>query len=116
VNWALASGQLIPITQNATLYNLIGTTYGGNGVSTFALPNIQGRMPMHMGAATGLTLRTLGQMGGAESATFPTVQVPSAPQAPIEAIASTSPAIGSISPFLVVNFIISLFGVFPTQT
>ncbi len=115
VNWALASGQVMAISQNETLFNLIGTIYGGDGMSTFALPNIQSRMPMHMGTATGLSSRVQGQSGGAESTTFLTAQIPSAPQTPISALAPTGP-LASVSPFVVVNFIISLFGIYPSQT
>ncbi len=116
VSWAFASGQLVAISQNSALYNLIGTTYGGDGVNTFALPNIQGRMPMHMGSATGLSPRLQGQLGGAENATFVAAQISSAPPAPISALAPTGPALASVSPFVVVNFIISLFGIFPSQS
>ena len=115
-SWALADGQLMPINQNAALFNLIGTTYGGDGASTFALPNVQSRMPMHMGQGTGLSLRTQGQLGGAESTSFGAAQIPSAPQAPISALASAGPSLASVSPFVVLNFIISLFGVFPSQS
>jgi microcystin-dependent protein len=115
VGWAFANGALMAISQNDVLYNLIGTTYGGDGVNTFALPDIQGRMPMHMGAATGLSLRLLGQVGGAENTGFVSVQIPSAPQAPISALAPTSVVLGSVSPFVVLNFIVSLFGIYPSQ-
>jgi microcystin-dependent protein len=115
VNWAFANGAIVSISQNEVLFNLIGTTYGGDGQNTYALPNLQGRMPMHMGSATGLATRILGQIGGAENAVFNAAQVPSTPQTPIQALASPNSALGSISPFLVVNFIISLFGVFPSQ-
>jgi microcystin-dependent protein len=107
---------LVPITQNEVLFNLIGTTYGGDGQSTFALPNIQSRMPMHAGTGTGLATRILGQVGGAENTAFVAAQIPSAPQTPIQALAPAISSLGSISPFLVVNFMISLFGVFPTQS
>ncbi len=114
LDWSFANGAVLAINQNEVLFNLIGTTYGGDGVNTFALPNLQSRMPIHMGSATGLSTRILGQVGGAESATFNTAQVPSTPQTPIQALASPNPALGSISPFLAVSFIISLFGVFPS--
>jgi microcystin-dependent protein len=112
--WAFANGQLMAISQNETLFNLVGTTYGGDGQVTFGLPNLQGRMPMHAGVGLGLSQRILGQLGGSETASFVSAQIPSAPQAPIQALASNLPA-SSISPFLVVSFIISLFGVFPSQ-
>jgi microcystin-dependent protein len=115
-NWALANGALMAISQNVVLYDLIGTTYGGDGVNTFALPDIQGRMPMHMNAGTGLAERLLGQVGGAENTTFTSATIPSAPQAPISALAPTGSALGSVSPFLVLNFIVSLFGIFPSQS
>jgi microcystin-dependent protein len=118
VGWAFASGQTLAISDNTALFNLIGTTYGGDGQVTFNLPNIQSRMPLHVGAATGLSARTLGQMAGAESVTFASASVPSAPQAPIQALAPapTNPVVSTMSPFLAVNFIIALFGIFPSQT
>ena len=70
--WAFCSGQLMAISQNDTLFNLIGTTYGGDGQSTFALPNLQSRIPLHQGSGF-----TLGQTGGAESVTLTTQQIPS---------------------------------------
>jgi microcystin-dependent protein len=116
VGWSTASGQAVPISQNETLFQLIGTIYGGDGQTFYNLPNIQSRMPIHQGQGTLLSSRLLGQVGGAENATFPAAQVPSAPQAPIQALASGGPALGSVSPYLVVNFIISMFGIFPSQT
>jgi len=147
--WAFCNGALIPISQNDTLFNLIGTTYGGDGQSTFALPNLQSRVPVHVGPGF-----ALGQSGGAETVTLTTSQIPAhshVPQCfdgagnqpgPGNGVwASSSPAtyygdsapsvsmspaaIGSsggsqphdnMVPFLVINFILSLFGVFPSQT
>ena len=148
--WAFCNGAQMPIDQNPTLFQLIGTTYGGDGQTTFALPNLQSRVPVHVG--TGFAL---GQTGGAESVTLTTQQIPSHSH-PIQAETATantnntSPAntyfgdaapaqlysskTGALSqmmvtassggsqphdnmvPFLVVNFILSLFGVFPSQT
>src|ERR1700723_3711762 len=65
--WAFCNGQLLPISQNAALFALIGTFYGGNGSTTFALPNLQGRVPMGMGTGTGLTTKTIGEFSGAEN-------------------------------------------------
>jgi microcystin-dependent protein len=74
--WAFCDGQEIPISENDTLFNLIGTTYGGDGMETFALPNLQGRVPLHMGQGPGLTNRTLAETGGTESETLSTQQIP----------------------------------------
>ena len=68
--WAFCSGQLLPISQNTALFSLIGTTYGGDGRTTTALPNLQGRAPMHPGRGPGLTSRRLGQRGGSQSETI----------------------------------------------
>ena len=148
--WAFCNGALMAIDQNDALFNLIGTTYGGDGQTTFALPNLQSRVPVHAGPGF-----TLGQTGGAESVTLTTSQIPAHSHVPLcfdgagnqsspanGVWASTSPAtyyatdpapnvqmspaaIGSsggsqphdnMMPFLVINFILSLFGVFPSQT
>jgi microcystin-dependent protein len=68
--WAFCDGQLLPISQNTALFSLCGTTYGGDGRSTFALPNLQGRAPMHPGQGPGLSLRDLGEVGGSETVTL----------------------------------------------
>src|SRR5882672_3411898 len=73
--WAFCDGQLVPISENETLFNLIGTTYGGDGQSTFALPNLQSRAPMHMGTNTGQTFQ-IGETGGVESVTLTVSQIP----------------------------------------
>ncbi len=73
--WAFCSGQLLAISQNDALYALIGTTYGGDGVNTFALPNLAGRVPIHVGTTLGKTF-ILGQSGGVESVTLTTQQLP----------------------------------------
>ncbi len=154
VGWAFCQGQLLPISENQALFNLIGTTYGGDGQNTFALPNLQSRVPLHAGtsSASGNTY-ILGQSGGVESVTLTASQIPPhshVPQAAAAAGSQSSPsnnvwagstnlpysqsapaaalspqAIGSTGgsqphdnmvPFLAVNFIISLFGVFPSPT
>ncbi len=76
-SWAFCNGQLLPISQNTALFSLIGTTYGGDGRSTTALPNLQGRAAMHPGRGPGLTIRRLGQTGGAETITLSEAQMPS---------------------------------------
>jgi microcystin-dependent protein len=65
--WAFCNGQLLPISQNTALFSLLGTTYGGDGQSTFALPNLQGRAPMHPEQGPGLSLHDLGETGGTET-------------------------------------------------
>ena len=67
VGYAFCNGQILPINQNAALFSLLGTTYGGNGQTTFALPNLQGRIPMHWGNGAGLTARVLGEEAGEEA-------------------------------------------------
>jgi microcystin-dependent protein len=152
VGWAFCEGQLIPISENDTLFNLIGTTYGGDGQETFALPDLSGRLPMHQGSSQGIT-HIIGEAGGVESVTLTTSQIPQhnhsllattdpgsstnpdgkvpansqGAQMYIEDVATAalpsqiSPVGGSqphdnLQPYLAIRFIISLFGVFPTQT
>jgi microcystin-dependent protein len=74
--WAFCDGQLMPISQNTALFALLGTTYGGDGKSTFALPNMQGNAPMQPGQGQGLSLRDLGEMSGTESITLLTSEMP----------------------------------------
>ena len=68
--WAFCNGQLLPISQNTALFSLLGTTYGGDGKSSFALPNLQGNAPMHPGQGPGLSLHDLGEVGGTETVTL----------------------------------------------
>jgi microcystin-dependent protein len=75
--WAFCNGQLMPISQNTALFSLLGTTYGGDGKSNFALPDMQGRAPMHPGSGPGLSLRDLGENGGSASVTLTTSEIPS---------------------------------------
>lgn len=155
LGWALCQGQLLPIAQNDALFALIGTTYGGDGQSTFALPNLAGRIPIHQGAGPGLTRRALGEAGGSEAVALGVPQLPAHSHAamgansgadrvsPAAAYWSTDPggntgaysttagsqmaagAIGTagggqahanMQPFLVLNYIIALEGIFPSQS
>jgi microcystin-dependent protein len=143
--YALCNGQLLSIAQNTALFSLLGTTYGGNGTTTFGLPNLQGRVPMHPGQGPGLTPRSLGESGGVESVTLSTQELPAHFHSAVTDSAATSnrpaghvlarggsyadtgnalPAGGSVGgnqphnnmqPFLTVNFIIALEGVFPSR-
>jgi microcystin-dependent protein len=74
--WAFCDGQIMPISQNTALFSLLGTTYGGDGKSTFALPDMQGNTPMQPGQGQGLSLRDLGEMSGVESITLLQTEIP----------------------------------------
>src|SRR4051812_46067421 len=74
--WAWCDGQLLPLSQNTALFSLLGTVYGGNGKSNFALPDLQGRAPMHPGQGPGLSLHDLGEIGGSETVTLLESEIP----------------------------------------
>jgi microcystin-dependent protein len=78
VGWAFCNGAILPISQNTALFSLLGTNYGGNGVSNFALPNLQGAFPIHAGASAGpgLTPRSVGETGGSDTVTLTGAQLP----------------------------------------
>lgn len=161
VNWAACNGQLLDISQFSTLYALIGTTYGGNGQTNFALPNLQSRIPMSQGQGLGLANYVIGQAAGTETVTLTTSTMPthnhtlSASKNTVTtnlptgnifgAGSTTSPGVAyfyttasptatgtlltqtvtnagsslpheNLMPLLCVNFIISLFGIFPSQS
>src|SRR5690242_5623404 len=149
--WNFCEGQLLPISENETLFNLIGTTYGGDGQSTFALPDLRGRIPLHQGSGS-----TLAETGGAETITLTQSQIPAHghaflgtngtastnapasntfaqstgstvfPYGTDQPLTTLSPSsISSVGgsqphdnfqPYLCVDFIISLFGIFPSPT
>jgi microcystin-dependent protein len=75
--WAWCDGQLLPLSQNTALFSLLGTTYGGDGKSNFALPDLQGRAPMHPGQGPGLSLHDLGETGGSETVSLLESEIPS---------------------------------------
>lgn len=151
--WNFCDGTLIPISDNSTLFTLIGTNYGGDGQNNFAVPDLRGRVPVHQGQSQGGSVYTIGQQGGVESVTLNTNQIPAHNHAfqcnatlqnnnavpsnntiggGTEAYRSTPPASpmnhgmlmpagGSQphenrQPFLAMNWVISLFGVFPSQS
>src|SRR2546421_8798787 len=74
--WAFCQGQILPLSQNTALFSLLGTTYGGDGKSTFALPNMQGNACMHPGQGPGLSLHDLGETGGSETVTLLESEIP----------------------------------------
>jgi microcystin-dependent protein len=143
--WALCNGQLMPINQNQALFSILGTTYGGDGRQTFALPNLQGRSPMHVGDGI-----ALGELGGETTHTLNISETPAHTHVPVGSStqATTDPAGNlwgsdaskpfhtattnamnpasilatggnqpheNMSPYLVLNFIIALQGIFPSQ-
>jgi microcystin-dependent protein len=75
--WAACDGQLLPINQNQALFSLLGTIYGGDGITTFALPDLRGRSPMHIGHGPGLSSRSIGQRSGQEQVTLNILEIPS---------------------------------------
>jgi microcystin-dependent protein len=147
--WQFCEGQLLPISEFETLFNLIGTTYGGDGQATFALPDLRGRIPIHQGNSF-----TLAETGGVETVTLTVSQIPSHSHAmlaststgtvnsPATAVTAASPSVtlytadvtdsnmaaaavssvggsqphDNFQPYLCLDFIISLFGIFPSQT
>jgi len=160
VGWMFCNGQLLPISENETLFQLIGTTYGGDGESTFGLPNLQSRIPIHMGNGPDGVNYPLAQMAGTEEVTLSVQQIPSHnhPMLGSTGTASVSPSNtlmtvpsstaqqglriyndaglvpnttlrpetvtgmggsqphSNMQPYLCINFIISLFGIFPSPT
>src|SRR6188768_2534675 len=92
--WAWCDGQLLPLSQNTALFSLLGTTYGGDGKSNFALPDLQGRVPMHPGQGPGLSLHDLGETGGSETVSLLESEIPSHSHA---AMASDDPATNNIA-------------------
>ena len=113
--WAQCNGQLMAISQNTAVFSLLGTMYGGDGKSNFALPNFESRMPMHVGQGPGLSLRTQGETGGVESVALVATPLPGSPAAPVSASVGFRPQVQTMSPFLVLNFIIALQGIFPAR-
>jgi len=153
--WALCDGQILSISQNTALFSLLGTTYGGDGRTTFGLPNLQGSVPIHQGQGAGLSVYDLGQQGGSSSVTLLESEMPAhghpvgatvgggnqasptgrawsslpgrtppqlfagAPNTTMSpqafAVAGSSQPHNNMSPYVVLNFIIALQGVFPPR-
>lgn len=151
-SWALCDGQLLSVSQNDALFSLLGTIYGGDGRTTFGLPDMRGRLPIHVGSGPGLTPRQLGQRFGQESVNLTAAQTPphthqlratdeagetTNPSGQVQAQTTdesystdppntnmASPAISTsgssqshfnIQPFQCINFIIALFGIYPSR-
>lgn len=103
-NWAFCNGQILPITQNIALFSLLGTTYGGDGIATFALPDLQGRVAIAPGQGPGLSLYDLGQSAGSDTVTLLQSEIPShkytvtASTTPLGAVSVPSAAVGYARP------------------
>ena len=151
--WAFCAGQLLAISENATLFNLIGTTYGGDGQQTFALPDLSGRIPLHQGQGAGLGNYVIGEKSGVESVTLTLNQIPAHSHSvlastaggsasnPLNVVLANPPSVtafiaddpsvvlpsnlvtvsggsqphDNLMPYVAVNYIISLFGIYPSQ-
>lgn len=142
-NWAFCHGQLISISQNTALFSILGTTYGGNGQTTFALPDLRGRVGVGTGQGPGLTYRTLGEQAGIENVTLLANQIPNHTH-PIVKTTTTGTDISSntfvvgapgetaqtassgntggnaphsnMQPYLVLNYIICMYGIYPSRS
>jgi microcystin-dependent protein len=110
--WASCDGQLLQISQNQALFSLLGTNYGGDGITTFALPNLQSRVPVGMGQGVGLSNRAIGQTGGQEQLWLTGVSDDGFFG---DAWGNRASMLPTMPPFLTLNCIISLFGVFPSR-
>jgi microcystin-dependent protein len=119
--WALCDGRLLPINQNQALFSLLGTTYGGNGTTTFALPDLRGRIPVGTGTGPGMTSITLGEKGGQENVTLTTANLPahnhttSIPGVPTTNITGGGQSVDNRQPYLGLTPVIALQGVFPAR-
>ena len=116
--WAQCDGALMGIPQNQPLFSLLGTSYGGDGVSTFALPDFRSRGPIHQGEGPGLSDRSIGERGGQEAAEIQSTkaEIPKQPDNPtVIDFANGVASIGTMPPYLVVNFIINLNGTYPVR-
>ncbi|MFC3681858.1 phage tail protein [Bacterioplanoides pacificum] len=118
--WALCNGQLLAITQNDALFSLFGTTYGGDGRTTFGLPDMRGRMPVHAGNGPGLAEVRLGSKGGTDDAQLsPTTTVKSgfSIERGIALNQTTAAFVQSktVQPALCLNFIVALVGIYPSR-
>jgi microcystin-dependent protein len=156
--WAMCQGQIMPISQNTALFSLLGTFYGGDGKSTFALPNFQGSVAIHHGQGPGLTDRIIGEVGGSENVTLISTEIPShshvlngdssaaTSQSPTNNLpgalpggrfpqkdySSAAPAVtmavntvlptggnlphNNMMPYLALNYVIALQGIFPSRS
>ncbi|MFP4501210.1 MAG: phage tail protein [Candidatus Hydrogenedentota bacterium] len=118
IGWQLCHGQLLSIAEYDALFSVIGTTYGGDGMNTFALPDLRGRVPIGFMTGPGLSDRALGDTGGAETVSLQSLPIP-VQEPPLEGPAVVAgeevASIDHLPPFLALNFIMAVEGVYPTR-
>lgn len=120
--WAFCDGQLLAVSQNDALFSLLGTIYGGDGTTTFALPDLRGRAPLHAGSGPGLPPSQLGRVAGTDPAPAPETTAVTTGVSIARGIASSADttnvasATGPRHPTLAIHFIIALFGIYPSST
>lgn len=119
-NWAFCDGSLLEIAKNQSLYSILGTTYGGDGRTTFALPDLRGRVPMHPGSGPGLSPRRLGDKAGTEANPQQILGVHTNKEMSADTVSNmvakgTAGEISNVQPFACVNFIICTMGLYPQR-
>ena len=114
VGWLTCDGRILQVSQYQALFSLLGNIYGGNGTSTFALPDLRGRVPLHLGQGTGLTSRKLGDKGGSRSVVIVPKLADFTPGT--QGIATGASGDSNLQPFTAVNFIISYEGIYPPRS
>jgi len=118
--WAFCEGQLLAISSNTALFSILGTTYGGDGRTTFALPDLRGRAPIHLGRGSGLSSYKLGSRGGVEQVTLPVNQISvsiasgSTQTKSIEVVEGRQAHL-NMQPYIAVNYIIAIRGIYPSR-
>ena len=113
--WALCDGQLLPIAQYSALFSILGTTYGGDGRTTFALPDLRGRVPIHAGSGPGLTNHRLGSKGGSEMLSTSTLKIKDVGKSGETQVVGGARSMSNMQPYATINYIIALQGVFPSR-
>lgn len=119
IGWAFCNGQLLAIAQNDALFSILGTTYGGDGRTTFGLPDLRGRAPIHPGTGPGLPTYRLGQKIGMERSTVRKQQIPataSVGDSSVVAVQSIPNMVNNMQPSLGVNYIIAYVGIYPSRS
>lgn len=118
-NWAKADGQILPIAQHTALFSILGTMYGGDGRTTFALPDLRGRAPVGTGQGAGLTERRLGEKFGQETTSIPSVEYPEVTANRVTEkayLAKGSTPFETVPPSLGIGYYVCIMGIFPSRS